>query len=80
MAAIARVQNNKMRFPWQSSQSCASNVEKKRAPNPMPEVCVTSVQGKLVSFNIEYALFINLLIIINLFSVIKHAAKFSVRT
>ena len=58
LAAIARMQNtNKIRLPWQSCQSSASNVEKKRTPNPLPEVCVTSVQGKLVSLNAISILF-----------------------
>lgn len=46
-AAIARVQNNKkIKFPWQSTQSCASNVERKSIPS-LPEVSITSVQGRL---------------------------------
>lgn len=47
-AAVARAQHsNKIRFPWQSNQSCASSIEKKHIPTPMPEVSVTSVQGRL---------------------------------
>lgn len=48
-AAIARAKTSRKStlLPWLSKQSCASRTHKKPTVTPLPEVCVTSVQGRM---------------------------------